>query len=49
MSTSTWTQPSMPLTTNEATDVDDIDNHLIDCACDECIDMLVAQLQEHGS
>ena len=46
MTTSTWVQPSMPLTSSEADDLDDINNHLIDCLCDECMENVIIMMHE---
>lgn len=43
----TWTQPAMPLTNEQAEDTDDINNHLIDCLCDECVENLIIMMQEY--
>lgn len=42
--TTTWTQPSMPLTTSD--DIDDTDHHLDSCVCETCIDNLILAMQE---
>ena len=45
--TSTWTQPSLVLTSHQADDIDDIDNHLDDCICDDCIDNVILDWVEN--
>lgn len=43
----TYGQSTMPLTSDAADTVDDIDNHLSDCTCDECIANLILMMQEY--
>ena len=42
--TSTWTQPSLVLAQGD--DIDDINNHLADCLCDDCMENIIIMLTE---